>query len=115
MIGKITTQQGASAWNQRVILDGVAFLLDFNWNGREGSWYISLSDAEGNPLVMSRKVVTNRPLFKRFAFLAGMPKGEIFALDPSGKIPYAGYTELGSAVGLYYFDAAELASIKAEG
>lgn len=111
MITKITTQQGASAWNQRVILDGVAYLLDFNWNGREGAWFISLSDSEGVPLVMSRKVVTNRPLFGRFKFLAGMPKGDLFALDPSGQIQYANYTELGSAVELFYFDGSELAGL----
>ncbi len=111
MITKITTQQGASAWNQRVILDGAAYLLDFNWNGREGAWFISLSDAEGVPLVMSRKVVTNRPLFGRFKFLTGMPAGDLFALDPSGQIQYASYTELGSAVELFYFDGAELAGL----
>ncbi len=111
MITKITTQQGASSWNQRVNLDGSAFLLDFNWNGRGGAWFISLSDAEGVPLVMSRKVVTDRPLFGRFKFQEGMPKGEVYALDPSGQIAYAGYTELGTAVELFYFDAAELAGL----
>lgn len=111
MITKITTQREASAWNQRVNLDGAAYLLDFNWNGREEAWYISLSDAEGVPLVLSRKVVTNRPLFGRFRFVEGMPKGDLYALDPSGKIPYAGYTELGEAVELFYFDAAELAAL----
>lgn len=110
MIFLVATQQGASAYRTRVVLDGVTFLLDLNWNGRAGAWYMSLFDATGASLLESRKLVTNRPLLQRFRFQAGLPAGELLAMDPSAKIPYAQYDALGDGLGvaLYYFDAAEL-------
>ena len=111
----IPTQQNLSAWSQRTTLDGIDYQLDFAWNGREDAWHLSISDTAGNPLVLGLKLVTNRPLFKRFHFVAGMPPGEIYAADASGSIDYAGYTDLSNGVEVVYYDAAELADIAANG
>ncbi len=115
MIEIIQTQQGASSYDQRVTLDGQAYLLELNWNGRAGSWYLSISDADGVTLLTSRKLSTNCPILRRFRFIPELPPGEIMATEPAGAIDYAGYTELGPRRGvtLYYFDAQEVADAAA--
>ena len=112
MILVLPTEQGASAFSQRVTLDGVSFTLDMNWNGREGAWYLSLYDAAGAALLLSRKLSTNSPILRRFRFVDGLPAGELIAQDFSDSIPYAGYDEIGPGRGvtLRYFDASEVAS-----
>ncbi len=108
----LPTEQGASSYVMRATLDGVSFGLELNWNGRVGAWYLSIYDAAGLPLLLSRKVVTNMPLLSRFRFLAGLPAGDIVAVDPSESIAYAGYEELGEKRGvtLMYVEASDLAS-----
>lgn len=115
MILVIPTQQGASAYSQRMTLDGVSYTLDFAWNGREGAWYVSILDAVGAPLLLSRKLATGSPLLKHYRFIEGLPAGELVAADYSNSIPYAGYSELGPGRGvkLLYFEAATLAEMAA--
>lgn len=106
---EIPLLQNTAAWRQRVTLDGSDFLLDFAWNEREGAWYLTIYTADEDLLLASRKIVTARPLLKRFRFVAGLPAGEFFATDFTGEISYAGYSELGTAVRFFYLDAAEIA------
>lgn len=110
MIFVIPTKAGAFAWSQRQVLDGVSYVLDFAWNARGGAWYLSISDADGNPLLLSRKLASNVPLLRNARFIDGLPPGEIMALDATETIDFADYTELGPVVQLLYFDASELAS-----
>lgn len=109
MILKIPIKQNAASWTQRMTLDGVSYILDFAWNGRDGAYYLSILDATGTPLIRSRKLVANRPILKRYRFVAGIPAGEIIASDPTKTIEYPGYGQLGLEVPLYYFDKSELA------
>lgn len=105
----IPIKRGAASWTQRMTLDGLSYVLDFAWNGRDAAWYLGIYDASGAPLILSRKIVTNRPLLKRLRFVAGLPAGELFASDPTSAIEYPGYDELGKAVPLIYFEKVELA------
>lgn len=107
MIFEIATQQGLSAWTQRVELDGVAYSLEFAWNERARAWFISLAQPDGTPLLSGIKLVSNRPLLRRFRWRVGLPPGELSAIDLSGKISYAGYTDLSNGVTLTYYDASE--------
>lgn len=105
----VPIKSGAASWTQRMTLDGVAYILDFAWNGREGAWYLGVLDIGGNPLVLGRKLVTNRPILRAFRFVAGLPAGDFVAADLSASIPYAGFDDLGKSVKLLYFEASELA------
>lgn len=107
----IQTIQGASHYTQRVTLDGAQYVLEYNWNGRAGAWYLTIADATGTNLLASRKLATNQPILSRFRFVVGLPPGELIATDPSASLDYAGYTDLGPnrGVELTYFTAAELA------
>ena len=109
MILGLPTEQGASAYSQRMVLDGASYTLDYAWNGREGAWYLSLYSDEGEPLLLSRKLSTNTPLLRHFRFVVGLPPGEFMAVDFSATIPYADYTGLGPGRGvqLLYYEASE--------
>lgn len=109
----IPVQQDVAAWTQRTAIDGVDYRLDFAWNGRDGAWYLNLSDIDGNALVCGIKLVTNRPLLARFHHIEGVPAGELIAFDGSETIYWAGYNELGAGVDLIYLDATEVADIHA--
>lgn len=113
MIIRVPTMQGAAAYDQRMVLDGVSYTLNLNWNGRVGAWYLSIYSAADEPLLLSRKLATNSPILARFRFVEGLPPGEFFAVDASNSIAYAGYDELGDGLGvkLYYFDAEEMAGL----
>lgn len=104
---QIPTQQNLSSWSQRTQLDGTDYIIDFNWNGRDAAWYINLSTIEGTLLVGSIKLVSNRPLLKRFKYIDGMPLGEIVAYDGSGTIDQAGYGQLSNGVDLIYIEASD--------
>lgn len=106
----LRTIKDASSWTSRVTLDGTAYVLELNWNGREGAWYLSIADTDGNALLSSRKLSTNWPVLFRFRHLTGLPPGEIMACDASGSIEYAGYSDLGESVSLVYFTDAERAA-----
>jgi hypothetical protein len=110
---QIPVQQNLAAWTQRTQLDGVDYVLDFAWNGRDGAWYLNISAIDGTALVCGIKLVTNRPLFHRFHHIEGMPTGEIRCSDESGKIPWAGYTDLNNGVDVLYVTAQEIADAKA--
>lgn len=110
MILNIPIKPNAAAWSQRQILDGASYVLDFAWSGRAGAWYLSISDVDGNALLLSKKIVSNRPLLNRTRFIPELPPGQLIALEPTGLISYAGYDDLGKTVELLYFDAAELAT-----
>jgi hypothetical protein len=43
-------------------LDGVSFRLLFVWNTYSQTWYLSVEDVNGNPIVSGVPIVTNYPL-----------------------------------------------------
>ncbi len=104
----VPVQQNISAWSQRVSFDGVDYQLDFAWNGRSNAWFISLLDIAGNPLVLSVKLVSNRPLFRRFHHIPGVPPGELVSFDGSKTIDCAGYSQLNNGCDVIYITAAEV-------
>jgi hypothetical protein len=85
----------------------VDYLLDFNWNGRASAWFLSVFTADETPLVQGLKVVSNRPLLKRFHYISGMPAGDLVAVDFTGSVPYAGFDQLGAEVSLKYLTSDE--------
>lgn len=90
-------------YTQRVTLDGIEYVLKFDWNDRENRWYLSLYDVSETPLATGIKIVSNWPLLRRFTS-ANMPPGSLMAADLSpqgGESPM--YADLGVRVKLLYF------------
>src|SRR6266404_1150818 len=101
-----TLTDGTQFYTQRVVLDGVAFVLQFSWNARDSSWYVLILDSSANPL-LSRRLAVGSPLLGRFK-IQGLPAGEIMAMDTSGQDLDAGLTDLGGRVQLLYIPVADL-------
>jgi hypothetical protein len=101
----VPTPDGSTPFaDQRTALDGREYVLAFAWNGREGSWYLSISDESGEP-ISTVKILPNTPLFRRVKD-ARKPPGFLVALSGDDTPPTL--ADLGTRVVLYYYDAAEL-------
>jgi hypothetical protein len=89
-------------YSQRVTLDGIEYLFQFDWNDRENRWYFSLFLIDGTPLATGIKIVANWPLLRRFTGET-IPAGVLIATDISpmnGESPT--YSELGGRVKFLY-------------
>ncbi len=106
----IPLPSGAAFFRQRVALDGVDFYIDLAWNGRAGTWALSLLDGDEIPLVFGMTAVTNRPMLRRYKHLSGMPGGDLIFMDLTQTIDAASYDQLGREIELVYFTAAEIAA-----
>lgn len=99
----IPVAQGNPLQTLRVTLDGTDYLLTFDWNEREGRWYMTIADINGATLVGDIKLLANWPLTRRFHSWRG-PPGDLFAVDYSpqaGEPP--GFADLGARVQMVYF------------
>ena len=107
----VPTANGAenASYVQRTTLDGVPYLLTFEWNGREGRWYLSVADVDGELILASRKIVCNWPLLDGWSD-ERRPAGELVAWDLSGAGLDPALDDLGTRVRLTYYDAAEMAA-----
>jgi hypothetical protein len=98
---------GTSWFSYQVELDGRTFGLEFRWNERDASWYLSLRDADDAPLLSGLRVTVGHLYLSRFRLL-GLPKGELEFVDTTGQDEDPGFTDLGSRVVLLYTPYAEI-------
>lgn len=92
---------GVPLYTERVTLDGQEYTLRFDWNGREGRWYMSIL-LEDEYLVRGIKIISNTILLRRFV-PRRRPKQHIMAVDFSsqgGEPP--GFEDMGIRVRLIY-------------
>jgi hypothetical protein len=101
----IDTNTTALAFDQLAQLDGVEYLLDFEWEDRESCWYMNIFDQDQNPLAYGIKLVINTPLLRRFRD-PRLPKGLLFCGDLSeSETDIAAPGDLGNRVPLVYLTA----------
>lgn len=90
---------------QTVRLDGRPFVLELQWNGREGRWYMHLFDSNAQPIELGMKLVANVRL-GRNAIDPRMPPGALRFLDRGATGRDAGLDDLSSgAFALVYEEA----------
>jgi hypothetical protein len=94
-------------------LDGVAYKFFFSWSTREACWHMSLFLEDETPIWSGIRVVVNWPLNQR-SRSALRPPGMFMAFDAEQQSVDPGLTDLGGRVQIIYFDAASVASIKAQ-
>lgn len=90
-------------YTERVTLDGQDYTLRFDWNGREGRWYLDIGDVNGNWIVTGIKIICDWPLTRRQVD-QNKPPGDFIAIDFSnmgGEPP--GLPDLGRRVQLFYY------------
>ena len=85
----------------QITLDSEIFRFTFDWNTSYEFWTLSIADFAGTILLAGMKVVINYPLIRRYGS-AVLPKGEIVAVDTTGKLQRIGRDDLGVSVQLVY-------------
>lgn len=90
-------------------LDGVTYRFSFRWNDRLAQWVMDLADGDGNALVSGLRVVIDTPLLRRFRGRAGMPPGELIAVDTEDTLRDADLEDLGRRVAVFYLSGDEIA------
>lgn len=91
-------------------LDGASYGFEFFWNASAAGWFVSLFDANGDPIVNSVRVTVDVPLFLRYPDERKFP-GWLVAQDSTGQHADPGRNDLGTRCLLLYFSEAELISL----
>ena len=74
-----------SVFDESVTLDGNEYKLHFYWNQRGQSWFMDISDANGNALVSGIFLAISLPLTMQYKHIDGMPQGDFLVRDDNPK------------------------------
>lgn len=83
-------------------LDGVQYVLDVRWNGRDGAWYMDILDEAAVAIRSGVKIVLGAFLGRRTVNPA-FPAGLLVAADLSGEGRDATLDDLGTRVVVYFY------------
>jgi len=103
----IPTDATAASYSEVVTLGGSDFNLTFNWNEREGFWYMDIADAASEPILSGLKIVADWDLTSRFTD-SRLPDGRIITIDQTGGGADPGRDDLGGRVLLIFVETSEL-------
>lgn len=109
-----TLFDGSAHYRQSTPLDGQVFVLHFDFNSRDSNWYLSVHDADDNPIrgCVGRKLAVNYPVLLRSA-ADDRPLGALLVVSAAHDDP--GLFTLGNGTILHYVPAADLATLEAGG
>lgn len=102
---EIPIRRAGRNFTQRTTLDGIEYGLRFRWSQLEQRWYFDLLDSEGDLIAGCIKIIVNRDLLYSRRGHAGVPQGELRAIDGSSAPVDPGLEELGDAIPLIYREA----------
>lgn len=94
---------GRAWYDYRVSLSGTKYTVELRWNSRSEHWTLSLYTADGDPIVVGRRVVVGIPLFRRYRD-DRLPAGTLVAVDTTDREQDPGFNDLGNRVQLVYLD-----------
>jgi hypothetical protein len=99
---------GESHIEQRTALSGRDYVLRFDWNQRDGHWFLGLYQPSGAPIITGLKLVVNWPLLgARTETLR--PPGELLVVDTRGLDEDPGFADLGVRHALIYVEPGDAA------
>lgn len=98
---------GEAHVEQRTALSGRDYVLRFDWNQRDGHWFLGLYQPSGEAIITGLKLVVNRPLLGARTE-ALRPPGELGVIDTRGLNEDPGFADLGTRHGLVYGEPGEL-------
>lgn len=85
----------------RTELEGVSYILRFDWNGRSERWHMGIYDSDETPIQVGLVMNINWDMIGRFAELE-LPPGLLMLYDTSGRNEEAGRNDLGDRCVLIY-------------
>ena len=109
-IDRLPTSTDLAYYEFEVELDGVEFKMEFRFNDRDDSWYMTLLDSEDAVLRAGIRVVLSWALLRLWAE-ATRPDGEIISVNQGDVTAPPTLNQLGAEVVLTYFDETEIAAL----
>ncbi len=103
-----TLTDGTLTYDHRAIIEGVEYLLTFQWNARRERWAFSINGLDAAPILTGQTVSLGIPLNRR---AVGGPPGVFIAVSTSDNLEPPALTELGGRVRLLYVEAADAAAL----
>lgn len=91
------------------VLDGVSYLLQFDYVVRNDSYYLTVKLADSTPIIDNVRIVVDTALGTRSRSDDEIA-GRLFAFDSSNNREDPRKGDLGSRVGLFYFTQDEIAA-----
>ena len=85
----------------------IEYIFEVRWNGRDGTWYLSIFDIDENPLAQGMRIVLGAALGRRIAS-DDFPDGVFIVSDLTGSGEEASFDDLGTRVVVHFFSRAEL-------
>ncbi len=103
-------------WTQTTTLDGIDYVLEFRYNTREATYYLSISLTDQTVLAQGIKLVSDFPLLQAYADIR-MPPGELVAMafGSNDANPAIGELGIGQRVELTYITESEMAELGMDG
>ncbi len=98
------TDTDAEPFDAQVTLDGVGYVLRFQWSDRGDVWRLSILDDTESVLVGGLALRNNVALLLPYKADARLPQGELFAVALTEPERDARREELGARVVLHYVE-----------
>lgn len=106
----IPTETDSPSYTQVITIGDAAYNVGFNWNEREGFWYMDIADANNAPIVVGIKLVANWNLTQQYKD-SRLPDGFILCVDQSGSGRDPGRNDLGSRCVVTFIATNELTPV----
>ena len=113
-IDRLPTSTTLPYYEFEIELDEVEFKVEFRYNDRDSSWYMTLKDTDDVVLRAGIRVVLEWSLLRLWQEDT-RPEGEIISVNQGEVLAPPTLNQLGAEVVLTYVDAAELAELAASG
>lgn len=101
---KLPIQNDIGDFNFKISLDGDSFFFFFQYDARDDSWFISISDADEITLVEGIKMVVDVNLFGQFGHL-DIPQGNLFCSNSENPNTEPNIENFGNNIQLFYDEA----------
>jgi hypothetical protein len=90
----------------RATLNGLEYVLRFDYSQREDRWFFSLYDSTGSPIRKGVKITSGTSALRLARYDDRTPKGVLmFADTASSSVQAPGFADLGRRVSLVYLEA----------
>jgi len=98
----------SASFIQEVTIDGIAYILEFNWNSRGRFWSMSIFDRDQLPLLLGKRMAVATDLLSQHPDRDDLPPGELYVIEPSGNMNELEKDDLLTRAYILYFEEGEL-------
>jgi len=107
----------SARYSMEIVLNGLVYVLRFNWNSRDSAWYMDIVSNAGVDILAGVKLVPQYLLLKQYSMLTGMPSGDFWLWDTelNSQTSNLSYDNFGSRYRLIFLTPAEVTDLEAYG